>query len=234
MDATLYTDVWGSYFHQILSDGWIRQMAHNCGCAFDERVLMVNDIPERILSEFDSLLSKRIKDRSVDRALMTDKLANAELARYGLRPPDFTSHPYASMADLVAISDCKSEYIVYFAGDCVPWGSSNWVSDGIKILRDRQDTLIVNPTWNGFYEHSKVENIEEREEYFLGHGFSDGCYLARTADLKADIYHETNPESDRIYCAAHGNTFEKRVNAYMRNHNKYRVTLKNACYITRP
>ncbi len=233
MDATLYIDVWGSYFRQILADDWIRQISHNCGYAFDERVLLVNDISEHILNEFDSLLLKRMRDRSIDRALMTDELS-AALVQYGLKPSDFTRHSHASISDLVAISDCKSEYIVYFAGDCVPWGRSNWVSDGIKILREREDVLVVNPTWNGFYEHSKVENIEEREEYFLGHGFSDGCYLARTADLKADIYHETNPESDRIYCAAHGNTFEKRVNAYMRNHSKYRVTLKNACYITRP
>lgn len=94
--------------------------------------------------------------------------------------------------------------------------------------------MIVNPTWNGFYHHSRCESFEEREDYLLGFGFSDQCYLARTADLISDIYRESNPVSNSLYCQSHGNTFEKRVNAYMRNHRRERVTLKTAAYITRP
>jgi hypothetical protein len=124
--------------------------------------------------------------------------------------------------------------MAYFAGDALPWGRSNWVREGIDLMEKNPDFLIVNPTWNGQYEHARSQNFEEREAHFLGQGFSDQCYLARTADLRADIYRETNAESDRIYHGPHGNTFEKRVDAYMRNHGKYRVTLKTAAYITRP
>lgn len=234
MSVSLYIDVWGTYFRQILSDDWISQIKNNCGCKFDECVVLVNDIPVELANECDKMLSDRIADESVSKWLVTSDLESESLSSYGLSKEDFSAVPYASIADLVAIRDCKSEHIVYFAGDCAPWGRSNWVSEGVEILNSNKNFMIVNPTWNGFYGHSRHENHAEFPEYYLGFGFSDGCYLARTSDLAADIYKETNSVSESVYCKSHGNTFEKRVNAYMRNHGKLRVTLKNSAYITRP
>ncbi len=233
MSVSLFVDVWGTYFRQILSDDWIASIARNCGCEFKECVACINNIPEELFDECDDLIVKRLRDGSLRRTL---SIAHADIYvnKLNLKVGDFPNIPYQSLADLVAISDCETDHIVFFSGDSVPWGKSNWVNEGIKLLEENPGFMIVNPTWNGFYDHSHNESFSECEDYYLGRGFSDQCYLARTADLKADIYHEKNPMADLAFFGPHGNTFEKRVNAYMRNHGKVRVTLKSAAYITRP
>lgn len=233
-DTTFFIDVWGTYHRQILSPEWITQIARNCGCDFQRTVVLQNNIEIGYEDECAKLTSERLNDESISAAIRTDQHAGCALGRWGLSASDFSPIPYQSMADLVAIDQCATEYIVFFSGDSAPWGSSNWVNEGIALLNTHPDIMVVNPTWNGFYHHLRVESVNETPTYFLGQAFSDQCYLARTADLQADIYRETNADADRIYCPAHGNTFEKRVSAYMRNHDKLRATLKTAAYITRP
>lgn len=234
MTKTLFIDVWGEYFRQILSKGWITQIANNCGCVFDATKIVWNNIPTNLRDEFGALVGKRLDDRTIDGAINAHMAGDRALKRWGFESKDFSPLHYQSIGDLIAIAHCVTDYMVYLSGDSVPWGSSNWVHDSINILMKDPDVMVVNPTWNGHYAQAKAESTDETPTYFKSHMFSDQCYLCRVADFKADIYRETNAEADRIYCAAHGNTFEKRVSAYMRNHNKFRATLKTAAYLTRP
>ncbi len=235
-DATLYIDAWGTFFRQILSPRWFLNVESNCGCRFKQRTVCVNNIDPSCTREFWSTLGQRRWYNEIDEYIDVKPVADFALSNFGLKKEDFTPLEYQSTADLAAIYNCDTEYIVFFAGDAIPWGSSNWVADGIKLLEERSDIMAVNPVWNGLLEHARCWSNPtlETEHFFLGHGFSDQCYLARTADLKGRVYHETNAQSDKIYPQHHGNQFEKRVDAWMRNHGKLRATLKNAAYITRP
>jgi hypothetical protein len=56
-------------------------------------------------------------------------------------------------------------------------------------------------------------------------------YLVRTSDFKERIYNENNSLSER-YPKYGGELFEKRVDAYMRNHDKYRITHNGISYIS--
>ncbi len=236
VDATLYIDVWGDFFRSILSPRWFIRVEENCGCSFEKRVVCVNNISPELVEECQEAVVKSIDRGDTHDCVYAFDEAVPALAGFNLVPENFFPLGFQSIADLVAIKYCTTKYIVFFSGDSAPWGSSNWVSEGIKILEERQDVFVVNPVWNGNTEFARNwSNPDlETEHYFLGYGFSDQCYLARTADLKADIYHETNPGSEALYCKAHGNQFEKRVDAWMRNHGKMRATLKRAAYITRP
>ena len=64
----------------------------------------------------------------------------------------------------------------------------------------------------------------------MGFGFSDQCFLVRSKDFKASIYNESNPASER-YPEHGGETFEKRVDSWMRNHNYQRLTFKHGYYL---
>lgn len=233
MSVTFYTDVWGTYFRQILSPGWLLEIARNCGCLFKSIRIVRNNIPDDLIEEYCDLLGARMDD-TLDSALHADNCAPRALKHFYLEAKDFAPLLYQSLADLVAIYHCSTEYIVFFSGDALPWGRSHWVRDGVKLLEAKPEVMIVNPVWNGFYEHAKAESFAEDDQAYYSRGFSDQCYLARTAELRADIYHETHPDADAAFCPAHGNTFEKRVNAYMRNHGRVRASLKSAAYITRP
>lgn len=234
-DVSFYIDVWGKFYRHILSPGWIAGIKENCGCEFSRSAVVVNNIAEQNQAECNRLLHERMA-HSIDYPLRVDiMVTNGVLANFpGLEAKDFWLASYQSLADLCAIATCETKYIVFFSGDSCPWGKSNWVSDGIKLLEENPAIMIVNPLWNGFYDFEKLAAVAENDECFLSHGFSDQCYLARTADLKAPIYGETNEDADRIFPRQHGNTFEKRVSAYMRNHRLFRASLKNCAYLTRP
>ena len=236
VDATLFVDVWGYYYRQILSRGWLQQIAQNCGCEFRRKVLVKNNSPWdcHAVTEQERLCAGRLADGSIDLTISAILESQTLMKSLGLKYDDFLPLVYQSLADLAAINHCSTKYMVFFCGDAVPWGRSNWVNEGIEVLEKKPEVMIVNPVWNGFYDHAKNESFAEDEQCYYQRGFSDQCYLARAADLRQDIYHEQNDESDRIYCGPHGNTFEKRVNAYMRNHGKIRVSLKSAAYLTRP
>jgi hypothetical protein len=64
----------------------------------------------------------------------------------------------------------------------------------------------------------------------VGFGFSDQCFLVRTADFRAPIYNELNDLSAR-YPGYGGELFEKRVDAWMRNHGFLRATFKHGTYL---
>lgn len=231
--VSLYIDVWGSYYRQILSPRWISSIERNCGDAFYSTYVVQNNIQADLINDCEDLTYGLQKD-GISSVIRVDDLEKEALGRWGFRREDFDPIPYQSLGDLVAIDHCPSEYMVFFAGDALPWGESDWVREGIALLKSRPDILAVNPCWNGFYHHIRFDSVSETEDYFLGQVFSDQCYLARVSDLRANIYGETNASADEIHLKKHGNSFEKRLTAYMKNHDKFRASLKSACYITRP
>ncbi len=77
---------------------------------------------------------------------------------------------------------------------------------------------------------AKQESISEIEHFFVGFGFSDQSFLVRTNDFKKPIYNEYNSASER-YPQYGGETFEKRVDSWMRNHQYLRLTYKHGTYI---
>jgi hypothetical protein len=72
--------------------------------------------------------------------------------------------------------------------------------------------------------------MSEIEDFYIGFGFSDQCYLIKTSDFKKSIYNEINTNSER-YPKYGGELFEKRIDSYMRNNNLYRITSKEISYI---
>lgn len=94
---------------------------------------------------------------------------------------------------------------------------------------------VANLTWNENYLEAKAESSTENDNFYLGYGFSDQCYLVKITDFREAIYNETNIASQR-YPAYGGELFEKRVDSWMRNHEYFRATYKHGSYIheTRP
>jgi hypothetical protein len=73
------------------------------------------------------------------------------------------------------------------------------------------------------------ESYETRGSFFVGYGFSDQCYLVRTSAFRAPIYGEKNALSER-YPWYGGELFEKRVDSWMRNNCRPRLTHRSAWY----
>lgn len=90
---------------------------------------------------------------------------------------------------------------------------------------------MVNPVWNYQFGEAYQEAVEKRGDFLISHGFSDQCYLIRTREFQSKIYNEHNQSSER-YPKYGGELFEKRVDSYMRNHERLRATYKKLSYFS--
>jgi hypothetical protein len=68
------------------------------------------------------------------------------------------------------------------------------------------------------------------DNFYIGYGFPDQCYLVRTNDFRQQIYSYTHPASER-YPKYGEELFEKRVDSFMRTKERYRLTSIKANYI---
>jgi hypothetical protein len=126
---------------------------------------------------------------------------------------------------------CETEYLLHYSSDSfIEESDVNWIEKAICVFEKRNDIMVANPTWNFSYEEVKNESLNETEDFYIGYGFSDQCFLIRTSDFKKQIYNETHVDSNR-YPRYGGELFEKRVDSFMRNHNKLRLTCKLVSYV---
>ncbi len=63
------------------------------------------------------------------------------------------------------------------------------------------------------YNQAKKEAISEIDDFFVGYGFSDQCYLIKSEVFKKQVYNETNIASNQ-YPEYGGELFEKRVDSF--------------------
>ena len=89
---------------------------------------------------------------------------------------------------------------------------------------------VCNLDWDENHREAKGGATGETDDFHIGTGFSDQCYLVRTEEFRQRIYNETHPASAR-YPKYGGELFEKRVDSWMQNHGHLRATYKHGHYI---
>ena len=135
-----------------------------------------------------------------------------------------------SIAELVGIFLCRTDFLLHFAGDCMPAAASDWVTRSVGFMsqdpRIKACSLYPGKDPGG----EKPGLAGETEDFYIGQGFSDQCYLVRTEDFRRRIYNESHPASAR-YPKYGGELFEKRVDSWLRNHGHLAAAFKHAHYI---
>ena len=127
----------------------------------------------------------------------------------------------------------KSKYLLHFSSDSFlpKKDKSFWIKEACNIFEKNPNIVVANPAWSyQFNEAKKEAQGNSTGNFYLGYGFSDQCYLVRTIDFRARIYNFRHPYSER-YPKYGGELFEKRVDSYMRMHNKQRITSVKESYI---
>ncbi len=228
--VTLETKCWERDWKKILRTDRLTQLAKRNRYPFAERVVMINNV-----TNYDRVV--RHAEAAVERGLITKYVvvkdhAAAALEFFDIRPDSFGTGYVYSIAELVSIFICATDYLLHFASDCLPDDGYEWVPKAIAMFDTDPRIRVANLLWDAT-EHPanspKCESTDETDEFYLGYGFSDQCYLVRTADFHTSIYNETNPTSDR-YPKYGGNLFEKRVDSWMRNREYLRATYKFGSY----
>ncbi|MGX5820963.1 hypothetical protein ACWKWU_22385 [Chitinophaga lutea] len=215
----------------VLKGSRLERAIDRCAFPFSRRRVIINNVrrPGQVRRQADRLVARGV----IDDYVLVEDYAGEVLAFFDLDKDAFNGGYYYSIAELTGIYTCPTQYLLHFASDTLPDDSRQpWIAEALRWMEERRDILVANPAWDFRFEHAEEESFGSIGNFYLGYGFSDQCYLVRTSDFRQPIYKEQHPLSAR-YPAYGGELFEKRVDSYMRNHQRYRITSKDAAYVHR-
>lgn len=226
--VTLETKCWENDWEFLLKTDRIERMAERSAFNFAKRTLFINNVenPGKVSSYAEKLVRSGVLTGF---HVVADHEAEA-LDFFGLEKESLTSGFVYSVAELVGIHLCQTDFLLHFSGDSFPAARVPWMGAALERFSADKRVKVANLTWNHNYLDAAAEAFDEDHDFYVGYGFSDQMYLVRTADFRSpSVYHQTNPASAR-YPAYGGELFEKRVDAWMRNNGFHRLTYKHGSY----
>jgi|YelNatPaOPRAMG01_1025707.scaffolds.fasta_scaffold22364_3 hypothetical protein len=226
--VTFSTSCWEQDWDILLKTNFLKNKIERNNYAFTKKVLIINNVKDRakvekyarIAVECDVLTDYFFVEDYIEAALKSFELTKEALGR----------GYYYSNHELTSIYLCSTDYLLFYTGDTWLDKTVPWVAPAIDEFEKNSVYKVANPVWNYMFSHAKSVNTSEVGDFWVGYGFSDQCFLVRTKEFKAPIYNETNPASAQ-YPLYGGETFEKRVYSWMRNHHYLRLTYKHGSYI---
>jgi len=228
--VTFETKVYERDWQLILQEEFLRAMIARCDYPFSRRVVFINNVTDvaAVSRQARALVSSQV----IDAFYVVDEYASAALSFFNLTKDQLGAGYYYSIQELVGIYVCETPYLLHFSGDAgmVTGAAGQWISTAVDVFKYDPSVVVANPTWNHAGDEVRRESIWENTDFYKGFGFSDQCYLIPVSAFKQSIYGCKHPDSER-YPAHAGELFEKRVDAYMRSHAKYRMTAKGVSYV---
>lgn len=227
-NVTFETKVYENDWEYILKGNYLDIIIARCNYKFKEKILFINNVKD--IKKVKKYADKKVVQGIIDRYFVVKDYENEALNYFNIEKDSFKDGFYYSIAELVSIYLCETKYLLHFSSDSfIDDSTINWIDGAIKIFEEKDNIIVANPTWNYAYNQAKKEAISEIDDFFVGYGFSDQCYLIKSEVFKKQVYNETNIASNR-YPEYGGELFEKRVDSFMRNHNKLRITSKKVSY----
>lgn len=208
---------------RLLFSGHIEKLIEDCDYPFDKKILHINNVDDVTLvkKEADKLIDKGI----IDSYIVVEPYAEEVLRFFQIDKDSFNGGYYYSITELTAIYLCDTDYLVHFSGDSslVHKNGYNWIKDSLDLFEKDEKVICTNPTW--MYEDLNFSKDMWRYEL----GFSDQVYCIITDIFKKPIYNEKNSASER-YPKHGGDSFEKRIDSYLRNKDLYRGNHRHVFY----
>ncbi|MEH7348974.1 hypothetical protein [Gottfriedia acidiceleris] len=227
-EVTFETKCYEKDWEIILKTDRLEKMIEYKQFQFKEKILYINNVQD--VREVSRHANKLIARNVLSSYVIVDDYSKEALNYFDVTKESFKGGYYYSISELVSIYLCNTEYLLHFSSDSILEKPFNWIDLSLLKLQNNEKIKVANPVWNGNVFEAKQESIDEDENFYIGYGFSDQCYLIRTNDFKNKIYNEKNPISER-YPIYGGELFEKRVDAWMRNNHFKRITFKHGNYI---
>ncbi len=226
------TKCWQGDYKTILHSGYLSEIFNRNLYPFDNRILFINNISPTHWTLIGDLANDRLLDKEIDSFYFVDNYVDSALIRFKLTKESLGCGYVYSSAELVSLITMKeqADFIVHYSSDSILERKYDWITLALELFDKHHDLLVVNPCWNGRYYEAKNESIAEHSTHYLGYGFSDQCYMVKVNSIISADLNCTHPASDR-YPRHGGESFEKRVDSFMRTNGLLRATLKDISYI---
>lgn len=228
MGVTFETKVWENDWRYVLETDYLESTIRRCNYNFEKINLLINNVVDEDTVRH---AAQKIKNKGIiDSFYFVSDYAEKVLDYFDIDEESFKGGYNYSIAELTGLYLCESDYLLHFSSDShIMKRSAQWIQDSLDYFASNKNAVVANPVWGARFKEAKSESFDEIDNFYLGYGFSDQCYMVPTAVFKKRIYNESHPASER-YPTYGGELFEKRVDSYMRNHKLYRITNKNSCY----
>lgn len=228
--VTFETKCYEKDWEIILKTGRLEAMISRNQYDFDERILYINNVqdPDKVRG-----YAERLKTRGVITShVLVEDHADEALAFFGLDRDSFNGGYYYSIQELVGIYLCKTDYLLHFSGDSILEKPLPWIEQAIHELTSDTRVSVATCLWNRKHNDAKRIHQGQNDDFWLVEGFSDQCYLVKTLDFRAQIYHEKHANSEHFPVYG-GELFEKRVDAWMRTCGYLRSVYKHGSYLSK-
>lgn len=185
--VTFETKCWQGDWEVLLKTDCLKKMIENCDFLFDKRRLLINNVED--VETVKEYANRAVDNGIIDEYVVVDEYAESVLNKYNLSREELGKGYYYSIAELVGIHCCDTDYLVHFSGDtCLErvW-KHNFIRDGLRLFQDNKNVAVVNPLWN--YSKERYNNWDVTKTFHLGNGFSDQCYMIRAEEFDRNIYH---------------------------------------------
>ncbi|TPJ66492.1 hypothetical protein [Mesorhizobium sp. B2-7-1] len=212
----------------MLARGYLRVVLDRCCHDFNRRRLVINNVRER--ARVEAAAAAAVARGDIDEYLFVDDHAAAALEFFQVSKTSLGRGYLYSISELVALHISDASYLLYYKGDSYPKRRFRWIDDAVGLMEGSGDLVVANLCWNDRFDLARSESFGQQGDFLVGYGFSDQCFLVKMSIFRAPIYNEENPASAR-YPDYAGESFEKRVDAYMRNHELKRLTHRRQSYV---
>lgn len=223
----------------MLTTGYLEENIKFNEYDFEKRVLWINNVNDykEVESAAQKLVDKgiltnfyRVEDH-IDDAMKRFKLTRADdsLGR---------GYPY-SVGPLCGIHKCETKWFLHFTGDAkLTEPAPNWITGILAFMSKDKNYVTGNLMWAR--GRTKIswptldrESHWQDENFAVGYGFSDQCFLAETKTLQNLNYNMIHHLADKRFTKQRkpGTSFEKRIEAWKLNNGFHRVTYKKAFYV---
>ncbi len=225
--VTFETKVWEQDWKVVLDRERLSAQISAHEFPFAARAVIVNNVDDvaRVVRRCRHLIDAGI----LDRVTVVDEHLDATLTRLGLSRDSFGRGYVYSVAELVGIATCTTEYLLHMSGDTTLAAPAAWIPPTIDLMRNDPGVVTATVVWNGLMHEVDAEADWSDDTFSYGFGFSDQLYLIRREQFAQPIYGFSHPASER-YPAYGGELFEKRVDSWMRTHDLRRAVFRGASY----
>jgi hypothetical protein len=226
--VTFETKCYENDWRELLLNGRLEKMIEVCNYDFATRQLIINNVDDvkRVRKEADKLIRSGV----IHNYYIADFYSKEVLDFFKIEKDSFNGGYYYSISELTGIYFCETDFLLHFSSDTIlNKNDVNWIDAAMDTMLKDKAILVANPTWNNKFNEAKDESFKQADNWYYSQGFSDQCYLIAPRLFKKIDYNEKNKASER-FPKRGGELFEKRVDAYMRNHDLFRITNMDVAY----
>jgi hypothetical protein len=226
---SLFVNCFERDYREVLAPGFMKAKAAQFRHPFTRRVVTINNVTD--CTDALTRAAEAVKRGEIDAFLEVDKMLPAALKLCGvtLRQLGPVKH-YTDFA-LVAVVNAAPGFLLYCCAEVDLVEACDWITPALEKLSSDPKYLIANPAWGTSLAGVEREALFKSGEYFVGHGFSDQCFLVDASRLAKDVYGFSHPSGDRYPLSQMGEVFEQRVDAYMRHAGLLRLTDPRVSYL---